>query len=146
MTALLLGLARGKLVLALEGGYNLSSISHSMEACTAALLGDPPSAPLGEGVDGSAEPLILGGGENGNALAAECFAQTIREARSVATRYWPTVARLDGVALDVDAIKQRITAIYAVRCPEKLKGVDKLLKKYAGREYELCIKCVQTAL
>ena len=145
MTSLLLGLARGKLVLALEGGYNLTSISHSMEACTAALLGDPPSAPLGEGLDGSVEPLIFGGGQHGNALAAECFAQTIREARGVATRYWPTVARLDGVALDAGAIKQRIAAIYAARCPEKLKGVSKLLGKYAGREYELCIKCVQTA-
>ena len=144
MTSLLLGLAKGKLVLALEGGYNLTSISHSMEACTAALLGDPPSAPLGEGNDGTgaAGPLILGGGEGGNALAAECFAQTIREARSVASQFWPTLARLDGVALETEPITARITAIYAARCPQKLKGLSKLLKKYAGREHELCIKCV----
>lgn len=41
MTHLLMGLAGGRVVLALEGGYNLSSISSSMCACVAALLGDP---------------------------------------------------------------------------------------------------------
>lgn len=142
MTSLLLGLARGKLVLALEGGYNLASISHSMEACTAALLGDPPSVALGEGVDGSAQPLVLGGIEPEGALTAEGFVQTIRKARSVAARYWPTLARMDGAALDMTAIKQRIFAIYAARRPEKLDCVSGMLEKYVGREYEMCMKCV----
>jgi histone deacetylase 6 len=34
-------LANGKIVLALEGGYNVKSISHSMAMCTKTLLGDP---------------------------------------------------------------------------------------------------------
>ncbi|XP_038604220.1 histone deacetylase 6 isoform X2 [Tachyglossus aculeatus] len=42
MTHLLMGLAGGRLVLVLEGGYNLSSISESMAMCTRTLLGDPP--------------------------------------------------------------------------------------------------------
>lgn len=42
MTHKLLELAGGKLVLALEGGYNLESISKSYAACTSVLLGDPP--------------------------------------------------------------------------------------------------------
>ncbi|XP_020669972.3 protein deacetylase HDAC6 isoform X1 [Pogona vitticeps] len=46
MTHLLLGLAGGKVVLVLEGGYNLESISESMTMCTRSLLGDPPP-PLG---------------------------------------------------------------------------------------------------
>jgi acetoin utilization deacetylase AcuC-like enzyme len=40
MTRRLQGLAGGRVVVALEGGYNLSSISNSMAACVKALLGD----------------------------------------------------------------------------------------------------------
>ncbi|CAN2389209.1 polyubiquitinated misfolded protein transport [Pristimantis euphronides] len=42
MTHLLMGLAGGKVVVVLEGGYNLTSISDSMAMCTRTLLGDPP--------------------------------------------------------------------------------------------------------
>ncbi|XP_043829653.1 histone deacetylase 6 isoform X2 [Dromiciops gliroides] len=42
MTHLLMGLAGGHIALVLEGGYNLTSISESMAACTRTLLGDPP--------------------------------------------------------------------------------------------------------
>eukprot|EP00466_Bigelowiella_natans_P003936 jgi/Bigna1/71118/fgenesh1_pg.14_\ len=42
MTHLLMGLAQGKIVMVLEGGYNLNSISQSFAACTSVLLGDPP--------------------------------------------------------------------------------------------------------
>ncbi|XP_074063017.1 protein deacetylase HDAC6 isoform X2 [Macrotis lagotis] len=41
MTHLLMGLAGGRIALVLEGGYNLTSISESMAACTRTLLGDP---------------------------------------------------------------------------------------------------------
>lgn len=34
-------LANGKIILVLEGGYNVHSISHSMSMCTKTLLGDP---------------------------------------------------------------------------------------------------------
>ncbi|CAL1542444.1 unnamed protein product [Lymnaea stagnalis] len=40
MTHMLMGLANGRVVLALEGGYNLRSIAESMAACTSVLLGD----------------------------------------------------------------------------------------------------------
>ncbi|XP_015110573.1 histone deacetylase 6 [Diachasma alloeum] len=41
-------LANGRLILALEGGYNVNSISHAMTMCTKALLNDPlpPLRPL----------------------------------------------------------------------------------------------------
>ncbi|XP_054327213.1 histone deacetylase 6 isoform X1 [Pongo pygmaeus] len=42
LTHLLMGLASGHIILILEGGYNLTSISESMAACTRSLLGDPP--------------------------------------------------------------------------------------------------------
>ena len=41
MTALLSTLAGGRLVVALEGGYNLRAISHAAAAVHATLLGDP---------------------------------------------------------------------------------------------------------
>lgn len=42
LTHLLMSLAGGRVLLILEGGYNLSSISDSMAMCTSVLLGDPP--------------------------------------------------------------------------------------------------------
>ncbi|KAK2491645.1 hypothetical protein MC885_012756, partial [Smutsia gigantea] len=42
LTHLLMGLASGHIILILEGGYNLTSISESMAACVHSLLGDPP--------------------------------------------------------------------------------------------------------
>ncbi|XP_068626172.1 histone deacetylase 6 isoform X1 [Battus philenor] len=41
MTQMLRGLAGGKIILCLEGGYNITSISYAMTMCTKALLGDP---------------------------------------------------------------------------------------------------------
>jgi histone deacetylase 6 len=43
MTHLLKALANGKIVIALEGGYNLTTISNSMSAVVQVLLGDTPS-------------------------------------------------------------------------------------------------------
>ncbi|XP_069687064.1 histone deacetylase 6 isoform X1 [Periplaneta americana] len=40
-THLLTALAGGRVILSLEGGYNVTSISHAMPMCTKALLGDP---------------------------------------------------------------------------------------------------------
>ncbi|MBN3319402.1 HDAC6 deacetylase, partial [Atractosteus spatula] len=48
ITHLLMSLAGGRVLVILEGGYNLNSISESMASCTSALLGDglPPLAGL----------------------------------------------------------------------------------------------------
>ncbi|CAG7823877.1 unnamed protein product, partial [Allacma fusca] len=55
MTHLLSSLANGKIVLALEGGYNLTSIAYSMVLCTKALLGDPlPPLTLNKEINRSA--------------------------------------------------------------------------------------------
>ncbi|XP_060039621.1 histone deacetylase 6 isoform X2 [Erinaceus europaeus] len=70
LTHLLMGLANGRIILVLEGGYNLTSISESMAACTRTLLGDPP--PL----------LTLTRAPLGTALAS------ITETIQVHRRYW----------------------------------------------------------
>lgn len=57
-TQWLSALANGKIILCLEGGYNVNSISHSMALCTKALLGDPlpmlQLPPRWEGINPSA--------------------------------------------------------------------------------------------
>jgi histone deacetylase 6 len=59
LTERLLTLARGRVVLALEGGYNLEAISRSAAACVRVLLGEePPAGRRGEAASPQAE-LIL---------------------------------------------------------------------------------------
>ncbi|KAF9129704.1 Histone deacetylase hda1 [Mortierella sp. 14UC] len=69
MTHMLKSLAGGKIVLALEGGYNLESIAVSGLACTKALLSDPIPA-LGSIIP---NPVCI---------------QTIHEVMEVQSRYW----------------------------------------------------------
>ena len=45
MTHMLKTLANGRVVLALEGGYNLNSIAKSAHACMSVLLGEAPEIP-----------------------------------------------------------------------------------------------------
>uniref|UniRef100_A0A3Q2C8W2 Histone deacetylase domain-containing protein n=1 Tax=Cyprinodon variegatus TaxID=28743 RepID=A0A3Q2C8W2_CYPVA len=42
LTHMMMSLAGGRVLVILEGGYNLTSISDSMAMCTSVLLGDPP--------------------------------------------------------------------------------------------------------
>ena len=58
MTHLLTTLAQGKVAILLEGGYNLSSISHSMVMCCKALLGDPLPSPTINSIKPSAVETI----------------------------------------------------------------------------------------
>ncbi|KAG0206117.1 Histone deacetylase hda1 [Mortierella sp. GBA30] len=75
MTHMLKSLAGGKIILALEGGYNLDSIAVSGLACAKALLNDPIE-PLG--------PIAP------NALCV----QTIHEVIEVQSRYWKSLPQL----------------------------------------------------
>ncbi|KAG0200958.1 Histone deacetylase hda1 [Mortierella sp. GBA30] len=71
MTHMLKSLAGGRIVLALEGGYNLDSIAVSGLACTKALLSDPIDA---------LEPIIPN----------DACVQTIHEVMEVQSRFWRT--------------------------------------------------------
>lgn len=72
MTHMLKSLAGGKIILALEGGYNLDSIAVSGLACAKALLNDPIE-PL--------DPIVP------NALCV----QTIHEVIEVQSQYWKSL-------------------------------------------------------
>ncbi|KAI5800265.1 putative catalytic subunit of a class II histone deacetylase complex [Peziza echinospora] len=58
MTALLKTLANGKIVVCLEGGYNLLSIAHSALAVTKVLIGEPPGPPTSTVPSNSAKDTI----------------------------------------------------------------------------------------
>ena len=70
MTFMLSGLAEGRVILALEGGYNLTTISYCMTLCAKALLGDPLP---------SLEPQLV---PNKSAV------QTINDVISTHCKYW----------------------------------------------------------
>uniref|UniRef100_A0A8D8W924 Histone deacetylase n=1 Tax=Cacopsylla melanoneura TaxID=428564 RepID=A0A8D8W924_9HEMI len=78
MTQQLMSLADGKVVLALEGGYDLPSMCDSAEACVRALLGDSPP-PL------SQEELI----RSPCAKAVETLQKTI----AIQISHWPVLKR-----------------------------------------------------
>ncbi|KAL8994959.1 MAG: hypothetical protein Q9169_005224 [Polycauliona sp. 2 TL-2023] len=73
MTHMLMSLAKGKLVVCLEGGYNLGSISKSALAVTRTLLGEPP--------DRIEETRPTKSG-----------AATVDMVRSYQGRFWPCIA------------------------------------------------------
>jgi histone deacetylase 6 len=70
MTHMLKSLARGKLVIALEGGYDLNSIAVSALACMEVLLGESPDP-----IDPSLQPR------------PECL-DVIRTVKYVQSQYW----------------------------------------------------------
>ncbi|KAI7829774.1 hypothetical protein BC939DRAFT_393118 [Gamsiella multidivaricata] len=72
MTHMLKSLAGGKIILALEGGYNLDSIAVSGLACTKALLSDPIEA---------LKP----------AIPNDVCVQTIHEVMEIQSRYWKSI-------------------------------------------------------
>ncbi|EFA04105.2 histone deacetylase 7 [Tribolium castaneum] len=74
MTRQLMQLARGRVVLALEGGYDLPSICDSAEECVRVLLGDSPS-PIA--------PSELARAPCGNAVLA------LQKVISVQSAHWP---------------------------------------------------------
>lgn len=73
MTSWLMPLAGGKIILSLEGGYNIHSISYSMTMCTKALLGDP-LPPLKEG-----------------STPCSSASNSIEEVLSVHSEYWSSL-------------------------------------------------------
>lgn len=74
MTHLLSSLAGGRIILALEGGYNTETISYCMTACFKALLGDPLL------------PLSFAGSSSEIQQSA---INTIRNVAKTHSLYWP---------------------------------------------------------
>ncbi|XP_055390251.1 histone deacetylase 6 isoform X2 [Condylostylus longicornis] len=67
------GLANGKIILCLEGGYNVNSISYAMVMCSKALLGDPSP--------------ILNINSNKTAAYTSCI-ETIQNVIYIHNKYW----------------------------------------------------------
>uniref|UniRef100_A0A182T2E2 Histone deacetylase n=1 Tax=Anopheles maculatus TaxID=74869 RepID=A0A182T2E2_9DIPT len=72
-------LAGGRIVVCLEGGYNVNSISHAMAMCTKALLGDPLPMLL--------PPAVSRTSNTTSPTNASC-AETLRNVLTVQQKYW----------------------------------------------------------
>jgi histone deacetylase 6 len=75
MTHLLKGLANGRLVMALEGGYNLQATSISATACMSVLMGESP-APLD------------------NAKPSPSAVETVEKVKAVQSKYWRSLSTM----------------------------------------------------
>lgn len=100
------GLANGKIILCLEGGYNVNSISHAMTMCTKALLGDPL-------------PILH---TTSKSPSASCI-ETIQNVLSVQQKYWKSLRfnkKLPSYkAIDSDSdINQMIKQLDALSCSD----------------------------
>lgn len=73
LTHWLSSLANGRVVLSLEGGYNINSISHAMAICTKTLLGDPL-------------PTL-----ESNQIPCKSAIQSINNALKTQKQYWPNL-------------------------------------------------------
>lgn len=127
MTHRLLGASAGRVVVALEGGYNLSSISQSAEAVLATLLGAPPprlfdvpvrlhslpsKSAAGLGLSGDAaaayDQLVSGSGEasesGDDASSADSFVGMNRT--QILAKLSPTSAALGAIEETLSHIKE----------------------------------------
>eukprot|EP01062_Namystynia_karyoxenos_P026142 TRINITY_DN20411_c0_g1_i1.p1 TRINITY_DN20411_c0_g1~~TRINITY_DN20411_c0_g1_i1.p1 ORF type:complete len:713 (+),score=134.21 TRINITY_DN20411_c0_g1_i1:90-2141(+) len=118
MTQQLCGLAQGRVVLALEGGYSLRAISDSAVACVQALVDiaggkrKPPTVP--------AEPWAAGGPWEG--ADAEAVANLAAVAR-FHVEYWPVLReQLDLMSKAVQELKLQAVAQHMAARMAKLGG------------------------
>lgn len=80
LTHWLLALANGRVVICLEGGYNVNSISYAMTMCTKSLLGDPiPPVQFNGSV--SRQPTVA---------YISCL-ETLQKCISIQQRYWKSL-------------------------------------------------------
>lgn len=105
LTHMLSGLAGGKMIVALEGGYNLTSISSSMTACVEALVSNTPprlEAPL-------QEPNL------------ECR-QAVHATIEAHLEYWPILTKV--VAPEPEVTRRNTRGMIAAASATLLDGGD----------------------
>eukprot|EP00927_Polykrikos_kofoidii_P078162 TRINITY_DN75019_c0_g1_i1.p1 TRINITY_DN75019_c0_g1~~TRINITY_DN75019_c0_g1_i1.p1 ORF type:complete len:820 (-),score=115.75 TRINITY_DN75019_c0_g1_i1:59-2479(-) len=122
LTSMLMGIANGRMVIALEGGYNLDSISASMAACAGALLGDPPTA---------AQSALIPEPE-------EIYVTTVRDVRGQLSQFWPKLT--DPIpGLPVEALSGNLVATqlalgqYAIKTACNVEAMHKQHQKLLFR-------------
>jgi len=122
LTRQLMELADGRMVVVLEGGYNLNSISKSMAACVHALLGDPPP---GHAPD-------KGVGERHAFTKPHQFhADLVDKVRTHLAQYWPSL-REEGEEVVVEAVEIRVPA---AALHGTLAEMEKALQDHVDEEH-----------
>lgn len=140
-------LAAGRLVLALEGGYNLNSISHSMEACVRVMLGDmpPPLIPQKPASSSKSQFLLLCVSvcciqlSLSSLYAVGCFSllfinpfivllsvvlRTLSEVRRHVLPYWPCLAFINPLPLNLYNSFHPRTCSAPISPPSSNQGSD----------------------
>lgn len=97
LTAMLRTLANGRVVIALEGGYNLRSISTSMEACARTLLGEPlpliqRKSEVSRSEVSDAGSVVSEASVPGLGTPALAALEAICEVVQIQARYWGTLS------------------------------------------------------
>lgn len=117
-TSWLTSLAAGRVIVCLEGGYNVNSVAYAMTMCTKALLGDPM-------------PALQTHGKAPNASALE----TIRNVLAVQQKYWKSLRfnwRLPATIGDVAAEDELSRAFSGIRLSANQRHVDDEEDEEAG--------------
>ncbi|XP_056410464.1 histone deacetylase 6-like [Hyla sarda] len=115
MTHLLMGLAGGKIVVVLEGGYNLTSISDSMSMCTRTLLGDPP-------------PIL-----SDLHAPRPAAVRVISSVLQVHQKYWRSLRINTGPAVESEMVKDLLFSPHKTE-PSKESGLSSPKNRSPGRQ------------
>lgn len=107
LTHWLSSLANGRVILSLEGGYNINSISHAMTICTKVLLGDPL-------------PML----ESGQSPCTSAV-HTINNVLKTQKQYWPNL--LFNVSLPKENVLPKAKVPH-MKTSEQVKNVEELSK------------------
>lgn len=108
LTHWLSSLANGRIVLSLEGGYNINSISHAMAICAKTLLGDPL-------------PML----ESGQ-IPCPSAINTINNVLKTQKQYWPNL--IFNVALPKENVLPKAKVLH-IKTNEQMKNIEKLSKQ-----------------
>ncbi len=114
MVVHLRNLAKGNLILALEGGYNVNSISLSMSLCVKALFGDPMPAVV---QDRPPKPGAL---------------QSIRDVIRQHSKYWSCLAFDQKLPDSFQDLRQQLGENFKHKDPHRMTEQKKDVKKHSG--------------
>lgn len=105
LTHWLSSLANGRIILSLEGGYNINSISHAMTMCTKALLGDPL-------------PIL-----DSNLIPCTSAINSINNVLKTHKKFWPNLQY--GMSLPKERLLPKLKMIPKYKLEEQGRNADK---------------------
>ncbi|XP_034252879.1 histone deacetylase 6 isoform X1 [Thrips palmi] len=127
LTHWLKALAGGRVVLCLEGGYNLNSISYAMTMCSKALLGDPL-------------PML----EQGS-VASVNGVQSIRTVVATQQKYWPCLKFQVALPLEDDILSSQESSEDLTRMLAKVQLTEREISMNHHKDHDASTTKTTTA-